>query len=399
MKRMTGFLVSTAMLLSVVNANAADAVKIGAIYALTGPGAVAGGDGMRGTELAISELNAAGGLKNHGGAQIELIKGDSQSKPINAVGETERLINQDKVALILGAGTSNETIPLSQVVEKYGIPHINAIPQQESLTNGSLKWTWSTTLIDGDYVTGIFRALDMVHKVDPKLSKVAVLCPDNEYGIEMGKQLKAELAKRSDLKVTSFIEYGFQAQDLLQPVLKVKASQPDVVIQVGYFRAGVLASKAYEQLDFHPVVIGTGGMSGDPKLRPEIGNLVAWQFAVTPFSADLPAAAKTGEAFEKKFQQPLTLNSALGYFGTVVAIKALDAARSFKPEDIAEALHKVKVGKDEMITSSDYLEFDENGRNKGRDTTVTQFQGDKLVTVWPPEKATAKPVLKGFNTP
>jgi branched-chain amino acid transport system substrate-binding protein len=399
MKRMVGFVLSTALLLTMVDANAADAVRIGAVYALTGAGAVAGSDGIRGTELAIAEANAAGGLKNHGGAQIELVKGDSQSKPVNAVGETERLINQDKVALIMGAGTSNETIPLSQVAEKYGIPHINAIPQQESLTNGSLKWTWSTTLVDGDYVTGIFRALDMVHQVDPMLSKVAVLCPDNEYGIEMGKQLKAELAKRTDLKVTSFIEYGFQAQDLLQPALKVKASQPDVVIQVGYFRAGVLASKAYEQLDFHPVVIGTGGMSGDPKLRPEIGNLVAWQFAVTPFSADLPAAQKTGDAFEKKFQQPLTLNSALGYFGTMVAIRALDAARSLKPEDIADALRKVKVGKDEMITSSDYLEFDENGRNKGRDTTVTQFQGDKLVTVWPPEKATAKPVLKGFNTP
>jgi branched-chain amino acid transport system substrate-binding protein len=399
MKRMTGFLVSTAMLLSVVSANAADAVKIGAIYALTGPGAVAGGDGMRGAELAISELNAAGGLKNHGGAQIELVKGDSQSKPINAVGETERLINQDKVALIIGAGTSNETLPLSQVAEKYGIPHINAIPQQESLTNGSLKWTWSTTLVDGDYVTGIFRALEMVRGINPKLGKLAVLCPDNEYGIEMGKQLKAELAKRKDLTVTSFIEYGASAQDLLQPVLKVKASQPEIVVQVGYFRAGVLASKAYEQLDFHPIVIGTGGMSGDPKLRPEIGNLVSWQFAVTPFSADLPAAQKTGDAFEKKFQQPLTLNSALGYFGTMVAIRALDAAKSFKPADIADALHKVKVGKEEMITSSDYLEFDENGRNKGRDTTVTQFQGDKLVTVWPPEKATAKPVLKGFNTP
>jgi branched-chain amino acid transport system substrate-binding protein len=58
----------------------------------------------------------------------------------------------------------------------------------------------------------------------------------------------------------------------------------------------------------------------------------------------------------------------------------------------------VKFGKDEMITSSDYIEFDQNGRNKGRDTTITQFQGDKLVTVWPPEKATAKPVLKNFNT-
>lgn len=399
MKRMMGFVLSAAALLSVVNANAIDAVKVGAVYALTGPGAVAGGDGMRGTELAIAEVNSAGGLKNHGGAQIELVKGDSQSKPVNAVGETERLINQDKVALIIGAGTSNETIPLSQVAEKYGIPHINAIPQQESLSNGSLKWTWSTTLVDSDYVIGIFRALDMIHQLNPKLTKVAVLCPDNEYGIEMGKQLKVELAKRKDLTVTSFIDYGASAQDLLQPVLKVKASQPDVVVQVGYFRAGVLASKAYEQLDFHPVVIGTGGMSGDPKLRPEIGKLVAWQFAVTPFSGDLPAAQKIGAAFEKKFQQPLTLNSALGYFGAMVAIRALDSARSFKPEDVADALRKVKVAKDEMITSSDFLEFDENGRNKGRETTVTQFQGDKLVTVWPPEKATAKPVLKGFNTP
>jgi branched-chain amino acid transport system substrate-binding protein len=399
MKRRVVFLLSTAVLLSAVNARAAETVKIGAVYALTGPGAVAGGDGMRGTELAISELNAAGGLRNHEGAQIELVKGDSQSKPINAVGEAERLINQDKIVLLTGAGTSNETVPLSQVSEKYGVPHINTIPQQEALTNGSLKWTWSTTLIDSDYVTGILRALDMVHQADPKLTRIAVLCPDNDYGIEMGKQLKLELAKRTDFKVTAFIDYGFQAQDLLQPVLKLKASQPDIVIQVGYFHAGILASKAYEQLDFHPLVIGTGGMSGDPKLRPEIGKLVSWQFAVTPFSADLAAAQKVGEAFVKKFQQPLTLNSALGYFGTMVAIKALDAAKSFKPEDIADALRKIKVGKDEMITSSDYLEFNENGRNKGRDTTLTQFQGDRLVTVWPPEKATAKPVIKGFNTP
>jgi branched-chain amino acid transport system substrate-binding protein len=140
MKRIMGFVLSTAMLLSVVNANATEAVRIGAVYALTGPGAVGGGDGMRGTELAIAQVNADGGLKNHGGAQIELVKGDSQSKPINAVGETERLINQDKVALIMGAATSNETVPLSQVAEKYGIPHINTIPQQESMTNGSLKW-------------------------------------------------------------------------------------------------------------------------------------------------------------------------------------------------------------------------------------------------------------------
>jgi branched-chain amino acid transport system substrate-binding protein len=390
---------STASLLTSMSAVSAESVKFGAVYALTGPGATGGDGGMKGAELAISQVNDTGGLKSHGGAQIELVKGDSQSKPINAVGEAERMISQDGVSLIMGAATSNETIPLSQVTEKYGIAHINTIAQAASLTDGSLKWTWSTTLIDSDYVVGIFRALDMVRGIDPKITKVAVLCPDNEYGLEMGKQVKVEFAKRSNLTLAAFIEYGAQAQDLLQPVLKVKASRPDVVVQIGYFRAGVLASKAYEQLDFHPIVIGTGGMSGDPKLQKEIGNLVQWQFAVTPFSGDLLAVRSISEAFRRKFNEALTLNSALGYFGAFVAAKAVNAATSFKSDDIAEALRNVKIGKDEMVTSSDFLQFDSNGRNEGRNTTLTQFQGDQLVTVWPPEKATAKPVLKGFNTP
>jgi len=399
MNGLTRLVLSAAALLTLTSAVSAESVKFGAVYALTGPGATGGEGGMKGTELAISQVNDNGGLKKHGGAQIELIKGDSQSKPINAVGEAERMITQNGVILVLGAATSNETIPLSQVTEKYGIPHINTIAQAASLTDGSHKWTWSTTLIDSDYVIGIFRALDMVRSIEPKLTKIAVLCPDNEYGLEMGKQVKAEFAKRSDLTLAAFIDYGAQALDLLQPVLKVKASRPDVVVQIGYFRGGVLAAKAYEQLDFHPIIIGTGGMSGDPKLRAEIGNLVQWQFAVTPFSVDLAEARSISEAFRQKFNEGLTLNSALGYFGTFVAARAVDRAKSFKPDDIAEALRSMKIGKGEMVTSSDFLQFDANGRNQGRNTTLTQFQGDHLVTVWPPEKASAKPVLKGFNTP
>ncbi|QRG08651.1 ABC transporter substrate-binding protein [Xanthobacter dioxanivorans] len=397
MKRLSAILFGAALTIAAAGVHA-ETVKVGAVYALTGAGAVGGGDGMRGTELAIEQINAAGGLKNHGGIQVELVKGDTQSKPINAVGETERLINEGKVVLVMGAATSNETLPLSQVAEKYGVPHINTIPQNEAMTNGKLKWTWSATVIDSDYVDGIMNALEMIHQTKPELTRVAVLVPDNEYGIEMGRLLKAELAKRKDLTLTAFIEYGAAAQELLQPALKLKASRPDVVIQVGYFRAGVLASKAYEQFDFHPVVIGTGGMSGDPKLRAELGKLVDGQFAVTPFAGDLPAAIAVSQAFEKKFNQPLTLNSALGYFGTLVALRALDEAKGFTSEDIAASLRQLKIDKSQMIVASDYVAFDENGRNKGRDTVVTQFQGDALVTVWPPEKARAKPEIKKFNT-
>ena len=383
--------------LTMASAAHADSVKIGAVFALTGRGAVGGGDGLRGVELAVDQVNAAGGLKHHGGATVELVKGDTQSKPVNAVGETERLISQDKVVLVLGAATSNETLPMSQVTEKYGVPHVNVIPQSAALTNGKFKWTWSTTVIDADYVKGILGALDMILKAAPKLNRVAVLAPDNEYGIEMAKLLKQALASRKDMTLTGFVEYGAAAQDLLQPVLKLKASRPDIVVQVGYFGAGVLASKAYQQLDFHPVVVGTGGMSGDPKLRAEIGKLVEGQFAVTPFAEDLPGAAAVAVAYKKKFNQPLTLNSGLGYFGAKVALKALDEAKSFSSQDIAAALRNVKVDKADMTTASDYIAFDQNGRNEGRATVVTQFQGDKLVTVWPAQKAKAKPIIERFN--
>jgi len=77
------------------------------------------------------------------------------------------LINQDKVALIIRAGTSNETIPASQVAEKYGIPHVNAIPQQESLTNGSLKWTLVDHADRQRLCHRHFRALDMTARSIP----------------------------------------------------------------------------------------------------------------------------------------------------------------------------------------------------------------------------------------
>ena len=383
--------------LAFAGAAQADSVNIGAVYALTGPGAVGGGDGMRGAQLAVDDLNAAGGLKRHDGATVDLLQGDTQSRPVNAVGEAERLITQGKAAVLMGAATSNETLPLSQVAEKYGVPHVNTIPQSAQLTDGKLKWTWSTTVIDSDYVKGILGALDMILKAAPDLKRVAVLAPDNEYGIEMAKLLKEALAARKDIALTAFVEYSAAAGDLLQPALKLKASRPDIVVQVGYFRSGVLAARAYAQLDFHPVVVGTGGMSGDPKLRAEIGNLVEGQFAVTPFAGDLPGAAAVEAAYRKKFGQPLTLNSALGYFGAQVVLKALDEAKSFGAQDVAEALRKVKVDKDHMITASDFIAFDANGRNTGRATVVTQFQGDRLATVWPDDKARAKPLIVHFN--
>jgi branched-chain amino acid transport system substrate-binding protein len=378
-------------------AQAGDVVKIGAVYALTGPVAVAGQDAKRGTELAVEEINKQGGIKSLGGAKLEVVFGDSQSKPLNAVSEAERLVTEEKVSILVGANTSSETIPMTQVAEKHQVPQLVTIPQSVAITGRGFKWVWSSTLLDPDYAVGLMAALDAVRKLDPKLMTVGVIRPDNEYGGEMEKILKQDFAARHDVKLVAVEQYNTRAQDYSSAVLKLKSAAPDVVMQVGYFRDGVILAKTYQQLDFHPVLIGTGGASGDPKLKDEIGALVEGQIAVTPFSDDRPVVRPVLEAFKAKFDQPLTLNSALAYQGILVLRAVLEKAGSTDHDALAKAFREIKLTGSEVITASDFIQFDADGRNTGRNTVLTQFDDGKPVTVWPDAKAAAKLQLRRFN--
>src|SRR3546814_9982055 len=95
-------LAATAFFAFSTASHAAENVKIGVVYPLTGPYAVAGEDCKRGMELASEQINAAGGIKSMHGAKNELIFGDSQYKPINAAIEAESLITQEKVIMEIG---------------------------------------------------------------------------------------------------------------------------------------------------------------------------------------------------------------------------------------------------------------------------------------------------------
>ena len=75
----------------------AENVKIGNIIPLSGPSATLGQQGKAAREMAVEEINAAGGIKSLGGAKFELVFADSESKPEKGVAEAERLINTEKV--------------------------------------------------------------------------------------------------------------------------------------------------------------------------------------------------------------------------------------------------------------------------------------------------------------
>jgi ABC-type branched-subunit amino acid transport system substrate-binding protein len=104
--------------------SAAQTVTIGNIIPLSGPSAPVGVQGKNAREMAVQEINAAGGIKSLGGAKLKMIYADSKSDPTTGVSEAERLINSEKVNLLTGCWNSAVTYPTTQVAERYGIPFV-----------------------------------------------------------------------------------------------------------------------------------------------------------------------------------------------------------------------------------------------------------------------------------
>jgi branched-chain amino acid transport system substrate-binding protein len=145
------------------SAYAADAVKIGAIYPLTGNAASAGQSAKDAVNLAAEIVNTAhpelknmplgttGGLPNLGGAKVELDEADHQGNPQVGQQQTLRLITEDHVAAILGSYHSSVTLVATAVAERQGIPFLVADSVAANITGRGFKWTFRTTPFAPDF--------------------------------------------------------------------------------------------------------------------------------------------------------------------------------------------------------------------------------------------------------
>jgi branched-chain amino acid transport system substrate-binding protein len=116
-------------------AAAAEDVKVGILLPLSGSVAPIGINNRRGHELAVEEINAAGGIKSLDGAKLVMIDGDTQGNPNVGISEVEKLARRDVVA-IMGAYQSGVTFPTTQMAERLGVPYIDPVAIADSITEG-----------------------------------------------------------------------------------------------------------------------------------------------------------------------------------------------------------------------------------------------------------------------
>src|SRR5437773_6358811 len=263
-------------------------LKIGVIYDYTGP--LAGGGSelhALGAKIMIDYFIKKGGVE---GYQLEAVYADAQSKPDVAINEAVRLIEQEKVDMLLGFYSSAECVPAAARVEQLKkFMWITTCISSAVLENRNLKYVFRTQpsgrqfgLMSADFVAKNAKA--KLGK-DAKDLRVAIIHEDGAYGVDVSKG-NEEGAKKAGFSIVLKEGYAAPAPDLASLVTKLKRGRPDVVFHSGYNHdITMFLRQAREQGLRFSALIGHGaGYGVYDKLKESLGKDVNYFFNVDPIS-------------------------------------------------------------------------------------------------------------------
>ena len=380
-------------------AAAQEEVRIGVIYPLTGAAASTGLELKNAAQLAADLINGtdkslglalagAGGLPNLHHAKLKLIFADHQGNPQVGASEAERLITQEKVAALGGCYLSSVTATASQTAERYGVPFLNGESSAPNLTQRGFKWFFRTTPHDELFVRNSFEFLkDLEKRKGVHVKRIAILAENTEFGTGAAA-LQEKFAKENGYQVVAKVLYPPKSTQLTSEVQKLKAAQPDVVMQSSYLGDAILSVKTYKDLGFLPtaLVANDAGFNDSEFLKTvgKDGNgVISREVWALDLAAQKPVIAKANALLQARHHVNFNGNSARAFTAIFALADAINRAGPTKPEAIQKALRETNIPGDQLIMPWAGIQYDATGQNKLGAGIIVQVQDGKYVTVWP----------------
>jgi len=399
--KLTHLLKTTVAAGALLGAQAAYAdVTFGALYPFSGQLALLGEESARGLELAVDEINAAGGVQ---GEQVVLERGDAVDNN-QAIGEARRLISREGVKAIFGTYSSSRSIAASQVAELSGIPYFELGAVADEVTGRGLKYLFRVNPTAEDMAATIIDMI--VDKVGPMNDKapedlkIGIIYEDSSYGTSVSGHEQA-MAKEAGLNVVTSQAYPASTVDLSSVVLDLKQRGVDVVLQTSYQNDSVLFLQQAHEAGFQPLAIigGGGGYSTQPT-ADAVGHDIIDGVLDTDFTQYIvnkdftPGIDDFLAAYDAKYGgEPRSGHSLTNYVGAMAILTALNEADGFEPDTIIETVSAIDIP--EGTTAAGYgVKFGENNQNERARMMGLQWQDGKLVTVYPDDAAAAEMRIK-----
>jgi branched-chain amino acid transport system substrate-binding protein len=371
-------------------------VRIGVVLPLSGQFALGGQNVKRGYDLALEDINNAGGVKALGGARIELVYADNQGRQDVAIGETERLIQQESVSAIMGSWHSPTTVAGTQAAERHKTPWIVEVASADVVVERGFKYITRVNVKGSWYGAAPIDFLNHAkNALKQKVENVAIMYTDDDWGrSSVGKGTKEALLK-GRYKIVEEIPYQSATQDVTTFINKVKAARPDAFVVTSFPNDALLVGRAIEQLSVKvPIAVGVSAGYVLPSFRANLGPAAEKWFIVGGWNPDIPGAKPLADKFKAKFNVDMNEHSALAYQTLLVLKDAIERAKSTDREKINDALHSTQITPGPlMVMPYTKIEFDKTGQNPHARELMLQVQKGQLVTVFPDQYASTKPML------
>ena len=331
-----------ALVLGAFSAIAAEPIKIGSVLSVTGPAAFLGDPELKTLEMYVADLNKKGGVL---GRQIELVHYDDGSDAGKANGFTKRLIDDDKVDILVGGTTTGATMSSAPLVEKAGIPFIS-LAGAVVIVEPVKKWVFKTPHTDRMAAEKVFE--DMKKR---GISKVALLSETSGFG-QSGKKETEGVAAKYGITLVANETYGPKDTDMSPQLTKIKnTAGVQGVFIFGLGQGPAIATKNYKQLGItlplyhaHGVAsqqfITLAGPAAEGVRLPAAALLVADKLPAN--DPQKPVVVAFSIMYKEKTKSEVSTFGGHAYDGLMLAVEAIKRAGTTDKAKVRDALEATK---------------------------------------------------------
>jgi len=331
-----------ALVLGAFAVQAAEPIKIGSVLSVTGPAAFLGDPELKTLQMYVDDINKKGGVI---GRPLQLVHYDDGSDAGKANGFTKRLIDDDKVDILIGGTTTGATMSAAPLVEKAGIPFIS-LAGAVVIVEPVKKWIFKTPHTDRMAAEKVFE--DMKKR---GLTNVALFTETSGFG-GSGKKEAEGVAGKYGINLVANETYGPKDTDMSPQLTKIKnTAGVQAVFVIGLGQGPAIVTKNYKQLGINLPLYHAHGVASDEFIKlagpaaegvrlPAAALLVADKLpANDPQKAVVTAYTK---AYQEKWKSDVSTFGGHAYDGLMLAVDAIKRAGTTDKAKVRDALEATK---------------------------------------------------------
>ena len=370
-----------------------DKIILGSAISFTGKYSTNGIHASNGYNLAVEQINKAGGVKVGGKSyMLEVKYYDDESTPARGAQLAERLIKQDGIQFMLGPYSSGLTKAIAPVTEKYKIPMVEAEGASRSLFTQGYKYLFAVLSTSEQYLaSSIALAAEIAKKNGRKPSdvKIAMAFENDPFSLDVRAGVVDD-AKKFGMQVVIDDKLPRDLADMSATLTKVKAVKPDLLVISGHSKGAATAARQIKEMQIDVPMIAMTHCESAKVIKnfgaATNGFLCPTQWAETLSYSDslFGSAADFDKLFKATYDgyKNVPYQAAQASAAVMVWKDALERANSFDIGKVRQALAET-----DMKTFYGNIKFSEAGNNLAKPMVLRQIQDGKLNVVAPSEWA------------